>query len=238
MHRRYGWIGLALLIAAAIVLILSHGGGGIGTLSNDEFGRMAYLVALLLMVGGGVVASRAFDAGTALRHAAAWIALLLGLVLVYSFRSDFAGLAGRVLGELVPGLPIASTDALGRQVVTLRRSANGHFAVRGTVDGASATFLVDTGASVLTLSSATAAAAGFDLAALSFSTPVMTASGQAFMAPVTIRRLEIGPVGFEGVRAYVAPPGTLDGNLLGVNVLDRFGSYEVRGDEMTLRVGG
>lgn len=238
MRRGYGWIGLILLGVAAVILIARHSAGAVGNLSTDEFGRLAYLAALLLMVGGGVVASRAFNAGTALRHATVWIALLLGLVLAYSYRTEFAGIAGRVFGELVPGYPVISTDPLGRQVVTLRRSANGHFAVRGTIDGASATFLVDTGASVLTLSAATARSAGFDPSALRYSAPVMTANGQTFMAPVTVGRLEIGPVVFRDLRAYVAPPGALDGNLLGVNVLDRFGSYEVRGDEMTLRVGG
>ncbi|TCT13475.1 aspartyl protease family protein [Tepidamorphus gemmatus] len=238
MRRRYGWLGLILLGVAAVILIVRHSAGSVGSLTTDEFGRLAYLAALLLIVGAGVVTSRAFDAGTALRQASIWIALLLGLVLLYSYRMEFAGIAGRVVGELIPAYPVTSTDPLGRQVITLRRASNGHFAVRGTVDGAAATFLIDTGASVLTLSAQTARAAGFDPAALRYTAPVMTANGQAFMAPVTIARLQIGPVELRNLRAYVAPPGTLDDNLLGVNVLDRFGSYEVRGDEMTLRIGG
>jgi aspartyl protease family protein len=119
-------------------------------------------------------------------------------------------------------------------VVTLRRDTSGHFGARGSVNGAAAKFLVDTGASVLTLTSATAAAAGFDPARLGFSVPVQTANGTAFMAPITVDRLQIGPLMFRGLRAYVAQQSALSDNLLGVNVLDQLDSYAVRGDEMVL----
>ena len=234
--RRYNlaWIGIGILVLAAIVLALRHSDGSVGDLPNRDFASLVSGVALLIVIGGSMLASRSFQAGTALRHAVIWLGAALILVTVYSYRYEFAGAANRVFGELVPGVPIATTDRAGRTVVTLRRDASGHFGARGKVDGADATFLVDTGASALTLTSATASAAGFDAGSLRFSVPVETANGRTFVAPVRVDRLEIGPLVFRDLRAYVAPPGALNGNLLGVNVLDRLESYAVRGNEMIL----
>ncbi len=234
----FAWIGIGVLVLAAIVLVLRHSDGTVGGVSNADFASLVSGVALLIVIGGSMIASRGFRAGTALRHATIWLGAALVLVTVYSYRFEFAALGERVFGELVPGAPMASTDAAGRTIVTLRRDGSGHFGARGSVNGASATFMVDTGASVVTLTPATATAAGIDASALTYSVPVSTANGTTFMAPARVNRLEIGPLAFDDVRAYVAPPGALSDNLLGVNLLNRLQSYTVSGDEMVLVGGG
>ena len=231
------WIGIAVLVLAAIVLMLRHSDGMVGNMSNADFASLASGVALLIVIGGSMIASRRFNAGSALKHATVWLGALLILVTLYSYRFEFAALGSRVFGELVPGAPMISTDATGRTVVTLRRDSSGHFSARGSINGTSATFLVDTGASTVTLTPATASAAGIDTGGLKYSVPVSTANGTTFMAPARLDRLEIGPLAFQDVRAYVAPPGALTDNLLGVNVLDRLRSYTVQGDEMVLTGG-
>jgi len=231
------WIGIGVLVLGAIVLMVRHSEGTVGGFSNSDFASIVYGVALLIVIGGSVIASRQFRLGTAVRQAVTWMGIALILITVYSFRYEFAVLGNRVFGELVPGMPMASTDASGRTVVTLRRDASGHFVARGSVNGASARFLVDTGATTLTLTPGTAQAAGIDMSGLSYTLPVQTANGQTMVAPVRIGRLEIGPLAFTGLRATVAPPGALSENLLGVNVLDRLDSYAVRGNEMVLTGG-
>jgi aspartyl protease family protein len=228
------WLGIGVLVLAAIVLVVNHSAGTVGQFTNSDFARLATGIALLIVIGGAMFATRALNLGTTLRNATIWLAAALVLISLYSFRDEFAYLGQRVFGELIPGAPIVSTDTEGRTVVSLRRNDTGHFGARGRVDGASAIFLVDTGASVLTLTAATARSAGFDPGSLSYSVPVSTANGTTFMAPVTVDRLQIGPLDFRSLRAYVAPPGSLGDNLLGVNVLDRLESYSVRGDEMVL----
>jgi aspartyl protease family protein len=232
--NRFAWAGVGILLIAGLVLLLRHSEGTVVGMGNAKFASLVTGIALLVFIGGSMVASRRFRAGTALRHATIWLGAALLLVTVYSYRFEFAALGERVFGELVPGAPIASTDAQGRVVITLRRNASGQFSVRGRIDGVAAGFLIDTGASVMTLTTATAAAAGIDIENLRFSVPVETANGRAFMAPAAVGRLEIGPIVFNDVRAYVAPSGVLTDNLLGVNVLDRLQSYTVTGDEMIL----
>ena len=109
-----------------------------------------------------MLASRRFQIGTAIRQAAIWLGVALILVTVYSYRFEFAGLAGRVFGELIPGLPVASTNASGDHGRDAGAATPAAISVRaGSINGASARFLIDTGASVMTLTPATAAAAGF-----------------------------------------------------------------------------
>jgi aspartyl protease family protein len=234
----FAWIGIGILVLAAIALVLRHSSGTVGGIDNSSFASLASGLALLIVIGGYMVASRRFSAAGAFKDATVWLGAMLVLVTLYSYRDDFGALGARVFGELVPGAPIAATNAAGHVTVTLRRDASGHFAARGSVNGTGASFLVDTGASVLTLTPATAAAAGIDTASLKYSVPVETANGRAFMAPTRVDRLEIGPLAFRDVRAYVAPPGALTDNLLGVNILDRLESYAVSGDEMVLTAGG
>lgn len=228
------WLGIGVLALAGMLLVLRHSEGTVGGVTNADFAALMSGVALLIVIGGSMFVSSRYPAGNALRHAVLWIGAMLVLVTVYSYRHEFAGMAQRVAGELVPGTPLASTDTLGRTVVTLRRDGFGHFSTRGRINGTPASFLIDTGASRLTLTPATAAAAGFDPGRLKFAVPVETANGSVFMARVTVGRLELGDLVFHDVGAFVAPPGGLSGNLLGVNVLDRLDSYTVQGDEMVL----
>lgn len=235
MRRAYlGWIGIGVLVVGAIVLVLRHDDGSVGTLANHDFGALVAGLAMLIVIGGSMVVSRRFRLGEAAKQAVIWLGAMLILVTLYSYRHEFSQMAYRVFGDLVPGAPIAMTTGDGEPQVSLRRDASGHFSVRGRINGASARFLIDTGASVLTLTPATAAAAGIDTGALTYTVPVSTANGRVFVAPTRIDRLDIGPLAFADLRAFVAPAGALSGNLLGVNVLDRLESYSVRGDQMVL----
>lgn len=232
------WIGIGVLALAALYLMLSGGGAALGPLQGGDVARLAAAVALLIVIGGGILFSRGFSAGTALRHAVIWLLIAAGLVLAYSYRAEFTAIGNRVMTELVPGMPVAAVDQQGQVTVSLRRVGSGHFAARGSVNGAATTFLIDTGASRLTLTETTAQAAGLEPSGLRFATPVQTANGIALVAPVLLDRIEIGPLSFDDVQAFVAPAAALTTDLLGVNVLNRLQSYEVRGDEMVLRGGG
>jgi aspartyl protease family protein len=93
--------------------------------------------------------------------------------------------------------------------------------------------MVDTGASDVVLSPADARRLGFDLAELKFTRIYQTANGTVRGAPVRLRRITIGPIEIEDVRASVngAPMGT---SLLGMSFLGRLMGYEVTTDTLTL----
>jgi aspartyl protease family protein len=120
--------------------------------------------------------------------------------------------------------------------VVLRRRLGGHFVAEVKVNGSPTPMLVDTGASVITLTREDAARAGIDLDSLSYTARVTTANGVSMAAPVRLDEVSVGGIGFTNLRALVAAPGRLNESLLGINFLSRLTSYEVRGDSLILRV--
>ena len=79
-------------------------------------------------------------------------------------------------------------------VNTLVYPANeqGHIILEAAVNGASMRLLVDTGATLLTLTTADARAAGITSGELVFNHRASTANGSARMASVTLREIRIG----------------------------------------------
>ncbi|MGQ0456719.1 MAG: retropepsin-like aspartic protease family protein [Hyphomicrobium sp.] len=135
-----------------------------------------------------------------------------------------------------PESPPASTSA-GRSnaSVQIRRGEDGRFTGYGEVNGAPVRLLIDTGAAVVTLKSSDAESAGVDVSALSFNTPIETANGPAFLAPVRLRTVALGAIRLDDVEAFIAKPGSLNESLLGQSFLRRLTSYGVSGEFITLR---
>ncbi len=97
------------------------------------------------------------------------------------------------------------------------RQANGHFYLPGTIDTIPVTFMVDTGASVTSISSDLARQAGIrNCKAVQFQTANGTANGCIALVP----RMTLGSFTMENIT--VAVMDNLETNLLGANVLRNF----------------
>ena len=92
--------------------------------------------------------------------------------------------------------------------------------------------LVDTGASLVTLTPADARGAGIDPARLAFNGHVQTANGTARMAPVTLREIRIGQLSIYDLPAAVLE--NLNVSLLGMSFLSRLQGYEMRNGKLTI----
>ncbi|MBK1623835.1 TIGR02281 family clan AA aspartic protease [Afifella marina] len=200
---------------------------------DAEWPRVVYLLGVLILVFGGLTAYRG-RLGTAAKHALIWVALVVGLVVVYAYREPLTRFAGPVIDVLAPGRMTVSVDNSGRQVLNVGRSSNGHFKLTADVDGHELDFLVDTGASSLVLTYEDAARAGIDVTALRFDRMVETANGITLQARAEIHTLKIGPLTLNNVPAGVAQEGQLFSNLLGMNVLNRFASWRVENGELII----
>lgn len=133
-------------------------------------------------------------------------------------------------GETVV-LTAASMEAVTQHYVT---STDGLFRTKMKVNSNSAYALIDTGASLVLLDQETAAAAGIDVAALSYDQPVTTAAGATKIARVTLDRVSIGDITLTQVAAGVAPPGSTHTNLLGSSFLSRIDAVTFRGNTAVL----
>ncbi len=230
------WLGLLLLVVAAIVLMLRSDGGTIAGLEQADFANIVTGLALLIFIGGGAIMSYRGEGKKALKDIAVWLAILLALLTVYSFRYEFESVARRVAGELMPGLANTSyRSSTGQAIVRITKRNNGHFVTRVRINGAPLEMMVDTGASSVVLTPRDAERAGIDTSRLIYSIPVNTANGRAMVALVRLQAVTIGDISVRNIRAHVSGPGALSQSLLGMSFLSRLRSYEVKNGVLTLR---
>ena len=135
-------------------------------------------------------------------------------------------------GDLAVGQAVRQAGAVS---VLIRKSSDGKFVTQGRINAIDAALLIDTGASAVMLKHSDAEKAGIDVEALSFTTPVQTANGTIYAAPVRVRSITIGLLRLDDIEALVAKPGSLNENLLGMSFLRRLTSYDLKGDFLTLR---
>jgi aspartyl protease family protein len=228
------WILIGAVIVVAGVMVFAGDSATILGLERTDFASIAYFLILLVFVGSALLGRR-LGAAEIVRSAAAWLAILLVLVGAYAYREELTGVGTRLLGVLVPGVPVPGRLAgAPDDSVMVVRSLGGHFAVRAEVNAVPLNMMVDTGASFVTLTLEDAVSTGADPADLEFSMPVRTANGTMDAAPITIGRLAVGPIERENVAALVAPPGSLDESLLGLSFLNTLRGYAISGDRLVL----
>ncbi|HEX4944340.1 MAG TPA: TIGR02281 family clan AA aspartic protease [Usitatibacteraceae bacterium] len=112
----------------------------------------------------------------------------------------------------------ALTGAL--QSVTLAEDGNGHFTAEGQVNGGRVRFLVDTGATLVTLPAAEAQRLGIDYRR-GRQTVSQTANGNVVVYRVRLDSVALGPMTITAVDAVVHESPGLDIALLGMSFLNR-----------------
>jgi aspartyl protease family protein len=229
------WLALFILALGGMLLV-SNESGMIAGLDAATFGYVAFFLALLVYIAGGLMTRYAGGAAGMARDAVTWLALGLGLVTLYAYKDDLTPIAARVVGELLPGTAMTvETSAGGLTEVKIRRRLDGHFTAKVDVNGKSVPMIVDTGASSIVLTPEDAKKAGIDPETLTYRVPVLTANGRTVAARVRLDEVAIGPLDRTKVEALVARPGALTKSLLGMSFLSRLRSYEFSGDFLTLR---
>jgi aspartyl protease family protein len=230
MSSRVLWFLLIVLGVGLSVLVLRHDEAVIAGLDAADFASLVIKIALLVFVGGAVLALFRRRVAEAFQAALFWVAVALILALGYTFRHDLRDIGNRVLAELVPGRAASRGSA-----VEFSRGRGGEFQVFGDINGARVAMVLDTGASAVVLTQEAARAAGLPLDMLSYSVNVDTANGRTRAASVTLDRVTVGSITERAVPALIAQPGQLKTSLLGMSFLTRLERWEVRGDRLVLR---
>ena len=119
------------------------------------------------------------------------------------------------------------------QAVRVRMSPDGHFWVIASLNGTKRRMLIDSGATVTALSSATAREAGVKTG--TGITPVIlrTANGAAPAQTGAIEELRVGNIVARNLRV-VSAPGLGDLDVLGMNFLSKLESWRVEGRTLIL----
>lgn len=112
------------------------------------------------------------------------------------------------------------------RVASLRKEADGHYWATARVNGSTVKFLVDTGATMISLTRRDARKIGVNTDKLVRSVDVRTASGRVKAGIVNIEKIEIDGVELEDVSAVVLEEG-LEYSLLGMSFLNRLEGWDV-----------
>lgn len=112
------------------------------------------------------------------------------------------------------------------RTASLRKEGDGHYWATARVNGVTVKFLVDTGASLVSLNQRDARRIGLDLENLQRNVNVSTASGKTRGSAAVIEEISIDGVELEDVTAVVIDDG-LEYSLLGMSFLNRLDSWAV-----------
>ncbi|MDS9467764.1 TIGR02281 family clan AA aspartic protease [Paracoccus sp. MBLB3053] len=188
---------------------------------GDEFGRMAYLVLLLIAIGGFLLVELRTRPGRTLRLAAAWAMIFLGAIAI-------AGMWGEIRSTIFPQARIIGNDR-----IEVPMSDDGHFHLTASVNGTPIRFIVDTGASTIALSENDARKVGIDPNRLGYVGQARTANGVIETATVTLDTVSIGDISDEHVVALVLR-SNLDLSLMGMSYLSRFARVSIEDNLLVL----
>jgi len=129
--------------------------------------------------------------------------------------------------------PLPERAAQANQMV-IQAGPHGHFFVEAQIRSRNIRFLVDTGASFVTLSQDDAERLGYAIHQLDYSGISNTANGMARFAPVVIDEIAIGDFVVRDVQASVID-SPMEGSLLGMAFLRKLPGFEVRHDRLILK---
>lgn len=193
-------------------------------MTGDQYARLAYLLLLLVSVGGYVLAAGRASLSQTLRHAALWALIFLGAIAA-------VGLWPAVRDAVAPRQEVLTSAAAWSVAVPL--GPDGHYHLELGVNGVPVRFTVDTGASDLVLSRRDALAVGLDPDALNHLGSAMTANGVVRTAAVRLDEVALEGLADRDVPAVVTE-GALDASLLGMSYLGRFARIEIADGRLVL----
>ncbi len=162
----------------------------------------------------------------------ACVVLILGGYAVRYIDREFIGRSAPRAAAVQTNEPRQPVHS-GRSL-TLQSGRNGHFEVEARIDGRHIDFMVDTGASLVTLRQSDAARVGIRPIRSEYTATVSTANGKIKAAPTKLDRIEIGGGTVFDVPALVLPDEVLGKNLLGMSFLSRLRRYEFANGRMVL----
>jgi aspartyl protease family protein len=195
-------------------------------MSGDDNASVLYGVIFLALLLPALFARR-LPFGNVMKMVLAWVGIFAALFIVFSFRGQFAEVWKSIKMEIV-GSSVENDGTM-----RIARSDNGHFMVTVSINGRDTRMLIDSGASVTSISTAKARELGIEVDMSGFPVIVETANGMAEARRATANTLSVGPIKRTDFPIQVGD-GIGDEGLLGMNFLDTLGGWRVEGSTMIL----
>jgi aspartyl protease family protein len=196
---------------------------------GDQALNFLYLLGCLVLVGSSLMVRR-LPLGQSLKMVLAWGLIFGAAFVAFTLKDDFLALGHRAYAEIRGDNVVAS----GPGEISIRQSDDGHFYVNGEVNGRAVRFLVDSGATVTTLSRATARNAGVEPEA-GFGVMVQTANGSALEDRGIAGRLVVGPIARADIPVHISRVEGDELNVIGMNFLSTLSAWGVEGQTLRLK---
>lgn len=183
-----------------------------------------YYAMAAVMVGSSLLAMR-LPLAKAMKMLLAWVAIFGVAFLLFAFRGEFSSFGQRIRAEAI------GSSIVDGETVRVPVAEDGHFYVDAKLNGRDVRFMVDSGASVTTVSKGVAEAAGMDIGTRR--AVVSTANGPTSVMQSYADRLEVGTIERTDFPVDVSEQEDL--NLLGMNFLRSLQSWRVEGNYLVLQ---
>ncbi|MDX3910532.1 MAG: TIGR02281 family clan AA aspartic protease [Sphingobium sp.] len=193
----------------------------------DTAGIIWYLAVLVLV--GAALLSRRIQLRSAIGMILAWISIFAIVLTLVSYRDEIGFVAQRVTSDVL-GRPRQLADGSRLRIAA---SSDGHYWVDGDVNGIPTRFLIDSGATFTALSTSTAQAASIEIDTQRMPVALSTANGPVEAQRAMVRQLAIGSIKTEDL-PVVTSPAFGEVNVVGMNMLARLKSWQVRDKAMIL----
>ena len=155
-----------------------------------------------------------------------WLAWIMAIALLMYF---FQGVLDKQYNP--NSRPEVSLNSSGQAEVVFKQNKQGHYVTLGSINESSVTFLLDTGATQVSIPAHIAEKLQLE----SFgSYPVQTANGKVTVYKTRIDQLSIGNIFLYNVAAHINPAMKSDDILLGMSALKEV-EFSQTGKQLTLR---
>jgi aspartyl protease family protein len=181
-----------------------------------------YSVAIVFVASALI--GRRLPIGKTLKMLAIWVAIFAVFFVLFAFRSELTGIGERLRAEAT-GNPIEQ----GKEV-RIPIADDGHFWVDAKLNGHNVRFMVDSGASITTVSSDEAKAAGMTIG--TEKAVVSTANGPALVRKSWADTLQVGTIEKKEFSVDISDQEGV--NLLGMNFLSSLQGWRVEGNYLVL----
>lgn len=195
---------------------------------GDQAISFIYLLGCLVLVVSALMVRR-LPLGQSLKMVLAW-ALIFGVAFIaFTLKDDFLALGRRAMAE-VRGDNVVEINS---GEIRIRRAGDGHFWVNGEINGRAVRFLVDSGATVTTITRETAERVGVASGG-GFGVMVETANGSVMVERGRAERVKVGPIERADLPVHIS--STLgDTNIIGMNFLSTLSAWGVEGQVLMLK---
>jgi aspartyl protease family protein len=187
---------------------------------GDQAISFVYLVGVLIIVVSAL-AVRRIPMAQSLKMLLAWALIFLAAFVAFTLRDDFRALGRRVLAES-RGETIIERQG---EAMRIRQGSDGHFWVTARLNGEETRFMIDSGATVTSISAETARRVGIEPSGLL--AVVETANGRVLVQRGRAEAIDLGSIERRDLAVHISESFGKT-NVLGMNFLSSLSSWGVQ----------